>query len=326
MHTFFRNLVRILDPLFAPFTALALLWMRAVRFTGLRRTPVSKRLYLALGVFPLRDHFYEPLFHPRHLRRPLGQDRVLPGLDMDVAGQLELLSRFHFQDELSRYPAGKKAPNGCSFTGGAFGAGDAEFFYSLIRSQKPRRILEIGSGNSTRVADLAIEANLREDPDYRCDLTCVDPYNPTSIERALVLPKKVEELDQQVFECLEEGDILFIDSSHMIRPQGDVLFEFLEILPTLRVGVWIHVHDIFTPADYPESWIREKFRFWNEQYLLEAFLTLNRDFRVSGALNFLCRHHFAEMADRFPNLRADPKTQPGSFWIQRIAPGKEQGA
>jgi len=75
---------------------------------------------------------------------------------------------------------------------------------------------------------------------------------------------------------------LFIDSSHIIRPQGDVLFEYLEILPILNAGVFVHIHDIFTPKDYLSEWILDGKVFWNEQYLLEAFLSFNTCFKIMG--------------------------------------------
>ena len=79
-------------------------------------------------------------------------------------------------------------------------------------------------------------------------------------------------------------DILFIGSSHVIRPQGDVLFEYLELLPTLKRGVIVHVHDIFSPRDYPQSWLLDEVRLWNEQYLLEAFLTDNEHWKSNGII------------------------------------------
>ncbi len=112
--------------------------------------------------------------------------------------------------------------------------------------------------------------------------------------------------------------MLFIDSSHMIRPQGDVVCEYLEILPTLKRGVFVHVHDIFTPRDYPAIWVKDQVRFWNEQYLVEAFLTGNRDFKIVGALNFLKHHHSDEIKRRFPALAAEfDASEPGSLWIER---------
>lgn len=95
----------------------------------------------------------------------------------------------------------------------------------------------------------------------------------------------------EIFGELEENDILFIDSSHMIRPEGDVLFEYLEILPSLAKGVIVHIHDIFSPRNYPKQWLVDEVRFWNEQYFLEAFLSHNRSGKIIAALNYLQHNH-----------------------------------
>jgi len=131
-----------------------------------------------------------------------------------------------------------------------------------------------------------------------------------------VIRKRVEEVGREIFSELHANDLLFIDSSHVIRPQGDVLFEYLELLPSLKKGVIVHAHDIFTPGDYPDSWLREKVLLWNEQYLLEAFLTGNRDWKVTGALNYLHKNHYDRLKAKCPYLT--PASVPGSFYIQRV--------
>ena len=181
-----------------------------------------------------------------------------------------------------------------------------------LREHRPRRIVEIGSGQSTLMAILALRANRAEDPRYRCLHLCIEPYEAPWLERAgvAVLRRPVEAVPLQVFDTLEAGDVLFIDSSHMIRPQGDVLFEYLNVLPRLKPGVVVHVHDIFTPHDYPASWLVEHVRFWNEQYLLEAFLTHNRSWKVIGALNFLRHRHFEALSARLHDFQR--AHEPGS--------------
>jgi len=99
--------------------------------------------------------------------------------------------------------------------------------------------------------------------------------------------------------------------------KGDVLLEYLEILPELKPGVLVHIHDIFTPRDYPEKWLIDEVKLWNEQYVLEAFLSLNNAYRVIGALNFLRNHFFGELAISCPMLRQESERNPGSFWIIR---------
>jgi len=126
----------------------------------------------------------------------------------------------------------------------------------------------------------------------------------------------VEDLKIDFFRHLEEDDIFFIDSSHIIRPQGDVLFEILEILPSLNNGVIVHIHDVFSPRDYLDEWISSHV-LWNEQYLLEAFLTNNVQYKIIGAVNFLKHHYFELLAAKCPVLAKEHNSEPGSFWIQK---------
>lgn len=163
---------------------------------------------------------------------------------------------------------------------------------------------------------MAIEKNKEEDPEYICDQICIEPYEQPWLEQlpVTVLRKKLEDVDCSLFDQLNANDILFIDSSHIIRPQGDVLKEYLEILPRLKAGVYMHIHDVFTPKDYLDDWLYDHVKFWNEQYLLEAFLTFNKNFKIIGALNFLMHHHYDLLKEKFPFLTYD--REPGAFWMQ----------
>lgn len=311
----------LVDVLFSPLVAASSFVLLLVRKAGIKRMKVSKKIFCLLGVYPLRDHYYEPMFNPVHLHRPLAQDRSLPGLDLNERGQLELLSRFDYAEELEKIvktPA-EAGPGEFFYKNLSFPYGDSEYFYSAIRHFKPRKIIEIGSGYSTLMAIKAIEVNKAEDPTYSCQHICIEPYEMEWLESlgVQVIRQCVEKVDSAHFEGLGANDILFIDSSHVIRPQGDVLFEYLELLPILRSGVLVHIHDIFTPQDYPEDWVVGSVLQWNEQYLLEAFLSFNDQFRVLGALSWLTRKHFGAMSRAFPMLRNHPDMLPGSFWIVR---------
>ena len=118
---------------------------------------------------------------------------------------------------------------------------------------------------------------------------CIEPYEMPWLEAAPVTVRRerVEDVPTEVFSSLEAGDILFIDSSHMIRPQGDVVHEYLQILPVVKSGVFIHIHDIFLPREYPFEWLDVHGLLWNEQYLLEALLSGGTTYRMIGALNWL---------------------------------------
>jgi predicted O-methyltransferase YrrM len=201
-----------------------------------------------------------------------------------------------------------------------FTRGDAEFWYQMIRHLKPRRIYEIGSGYSTLMARHAISALQKEDATYACSHVCVEPYEMDWLEQTgvTVLREKVETLGVEKFRELESGDVLFIDSSHIIRPEGDVLFEYLELLPSLAPGVVIHIHDIFTPRNYLSDWLESKTLFWNEQYLLEAFLSYNSNFEVMAAVNHLYHEHRGALQEVCPMLT--DQSEPGSFYIRRVIP------
>lgn len=315
---FVRPALRLFDVAAVPALYVSALLLKLIRRIGVERLPISKRLLLKLGVFPIRDHYYEPLFDGSRLLRPLSEVRKLPGINWNVEGQLHLLSQFHFESELLRIPMEKPSEQSYYFNNTAFGVGDGEFLYNLIRLKKPKRIAEIGSGFSTLAAIEAIKANRMEDPKYLCEHICIEPYEMPWLEKApvMVIRQRVEEVDPALFSALENDDILFIDSSHMIRPQGDVLVEYLEILPILKKGVIVHIHDIFSPRDYPANWVIDEVRFWNEQYLLEAFLTDNGNWVIIGAVNFLHRSHFAELSAKCPMLTAE--RNPGSFYIQKM--------
>jgi hypothetical protein len=312
---------RIADVLMVLVTAVGAAWLKAVRIIGLHNMPVSRHVLRRIGVLPIRDHYFEPLINPDALRYPLDRDRALPGIDMNVAEQLQFLAQFRYQDELRKFPM-ERPPDRREFFyhNDSFQSGDAEYYYSVVRLMKPRTVIEIGSGHSTLMALNAKRQNLAEDPAYQCDIVCVEPYEQPWLEALDIqlVRRRVEEVGTDFFSALSRNDIVFIDSTHVIRPQGDVLFELLELLPSLKPGVLVHVHDVFTPRDYLTPWVKEEMKLWNEQYLLEAFLTCNSKFRIIGALNFL-KHHYPDLLkDKCPILDGEMNNrEPGSFWIIR---------
>lgn len=312
------SITPIIDIFLIPFLIPASLIMWLTRRIGVEKIPYSRKIMLKIGVLPIIDHYYEPLINPKHLRFSLREKRNLVGINWNIEEQLKLLNEFKYQSELLNF---SDLPTNdikeFFYLNKSFVSGDACFWYSIIRHKKPKKIIEIGSGHSTRMAQAAIVKNQLENPNYNCEHTCVEPYEMPWLSQMNVdlIRRKVETLDLEVFRKLESNDILFIDSSHMIRPQGDVLFEFLEILPILKSGVIVHIHDILSPRDYLTEWITEDLRLWNEQYLLEAFLTNNRDWKIIGAVNLLKNDYFDLMKSKFPKL--DINIEPGSFYIQK---------
>lgn len=312
----------IVDLISAPLTLISALWLKTVRRARIERFKIAHKIFNWVGVFPVRDHYYEPLFNPKHLKRPLDHDRPLPGIDLNVPRQLAILEEFHFQDELLQFPYEKAEEEQFYYGNPNLGPGDSEYLYSLLRLYKPRTLIEVGSGYSTLIARAALAQNSNEAANYTCRHVCIEPYEMIWLERQAgieVIRSRVEDLPPDFFAVLEANDVLFIDSSHVIRPQGDVLYNILQVLPLLRSGVLVHLHDIFTPADYPRDWVVNKVRLWNEQYLLEAFLSCNHEFEVIGALSFLSRRHPEKLAERLPIFRQHiGSARPGSFWIRKI--------
>jgi hypothetical protein len=308
----------VLDWLLLPGTLLAAIVLKAVRRIGLSRLVQNRRALSWVGVLPIRRHYYEPLVHPEDLRRPLELERELPGIDWNVSGQLEFLRGLRYAGELQDLTAPSVGGAEFRLNNGSFESGDAEFLYQLIRAKKPRRIIEVGCGQSTLIARRATRRNQEEVAGYDCRHTCIEPFEAPWLETlgVEVIRKRVEDVDAALFVELAADDLLFIDSSHIIRPQGDVVTEYLELLPSLRPGVIVHVHDVFSPRDYPREWVIEQAWLWNEQYLLESFLTHNECWRVLAALNMLRHHHFDELRLVCPYLT--DRREPGSFYIQRV--------
>lgn len=312
------QLLPLVDLIFSPFIFLAAILLKRVRRIGVHKLPISKNILLNVGVFPVQDHYYEPLFNHKDLIHPLSDDRLLPGIDWNTDHQLAQLNKLDYSGELNNIPLEKTDRLSFYLNNGAFGPGDAEYWYNIIRYKKPKRIIEIGSGKSTLLAIQALEKNKEEDPDYTCDHICIEPYAAPWLEETgiKVIRQKAEMVDISIYQSLQQGDILFIDSTHMIRPQGDVLFEYLTLLPQLNSGVLVHIHDIFSPRDYPEDWIIEKVVFWNEQYLLEAFLSQNPEWKITAALNFLFHRYKDEFLRVCPYAHKDK--EPRSFYIEKI--------
>jgi len=300
-----KSYTRVLDLFLSPFVYPSGRLLYAIRRFGVQHLPLCRKTLDAAGVFPVRDHYYEPLTNPKHLSARFGEPRDLPGIAWDLEGQRLWLQR------LSRYAGELKAADLPSNT--IFGQGDADYWYAFVRELKPKQIIEIGSGFSTKIARLAIERN-----GTPCEHSCIEPYEVPWLEEtgATVIRKRVEEVDPAMFSRLSANDILFIDSSHVVRPEGDVLLEMLQIVPSLKPGVVVHFHDIFSPRNYPYDWVAEKVWLWNEQYLLEAFLTHNHEWEILGALNYLYHRLYDELSALCINLDRG-ENGPGSFYIRR---------
>jgi len=168
-HKFRLITQRLIDLLLSPFTLIFAIIFRYIRKNKLKNFPLAKKIFLHIGLLPIIDYYYEPLFNPKHLRYSLRKVRFLPGIDFNDAEQLEILSKFSYNDELLKFPINKSnnVLEYC-YNIGAFLSGDAEYLYNIIRLFKPKNIIEIGSGNSTLMVRNATNKNILESGDYHC--------------------------------------------------------------------------------------------------------------------------------------------------------------
>jgi predicted O-methyltransferase YrrM len=276
------------------------------------------------GVHVIPNRFDQPVPDTRTLKPDLWQrPSQLVGIRMNEPGQLELLTQFaeRYKGEYEVLPRVKTSvPYQYYLNNDSFVGVDGEILYCMIRHFKPRKIFEVGSGNSTYLAAQAVLKNEEEDG-HSCQLTAFEPY-PNDLLRAgfpglaRLDTIQAQHIPLKKFDELGDGDILFIDSSHVLKIGSDVQYLFLEVLPKLRKGVLVHVHDIFLPAEYPRKWIMKERWFWNEQYLLQAFLTFNDSFDVCWAGYFMHLNHSAELERAFDSYDRE-ETWPGSFWMRK---------
>jgi predicted O-methyltransferase YrrM len=286
------------------------------RKIGSHKLIFSKKILKLIGVFPIRDHYYEPLYNFDRLKRDLYKNRNLSGIKFDLNNQLKNIRKLNFADELINLNLKEKSPNyGFNFNNKFFESGDAEIYYQVIRYFKPSRIIEIGSGYSTLMALEAIKKN-KEEKKSKSIITCIEPYENTWLDQLdiKIIRKKIEDIRPEKYLNLNKNDILFVDSSHMIRPQGDVLKIFLEILPRLKKGVIVHIHDIFTPKDYPKQWLINENKFWNEQYLVEALISNTSKYEIFLSLNYLKNNFYNKLKRICPYLTK--KHEPGSLYLK----------
>ncbi|MEM7647352.1 MAG: class I SAM-dependent methyltransferase, partial [Pseudomonadota bacterium] len=168
---------------------------------------------------------------------------------------------------------------------------DGAMAYTLIRTHKPKKIIEVGSGHSTRFLRQAVT-----DGGFDCHIHSIDPEPRREIDLICdqITRGTVTEVSPSIFKDLGESDVLFIDCSHIAMPGSDVDFLFTEVLPLLNKGVLIHIHDIFLPFGYPESW---HWRGYNEQMLLASLMGVKGAFDVLWPSYFMRKNYRRELED-----------------------------
>jgi len=283
------------------------------------------------GFHLLRKHYYVPIPDDADVANGFWDKQSdLVGLDMNDKGALDLLDNVfprYMVEFRARFPlkcAGD--PRRFYLINGNYMAIDAHIYYAMIRHFKPRRIIEIGAGNSTLLSSTACLENQQE-TGQAVDLVAIEPF-PSRILRegipgvSRLIISKVQNVDLTLFTSLEANDILFIDSSHNLRTGNDVQFEYLEVLPRLAPNVLVHVHDISLPRAYPRVYY-ENHLYWNEQYLLQAFLAFSYHFQVLWPGNYMMLKYPEHVCAIFPEYHIMrqhyPMSEPSAFWMRSRA-------
>jgi len=298
----------------------------------LSRPGGERELYTTMrerGVFVLPDHYYRPFVDPQNLPAGFHSSRSsLAGWTVDAGEALDWAERElneYFQDLRSFLPINKDDKPGSRLylINGTYMAVDAHMYYALIRHLKPKRIIEVGAGFSTLFAYEALKrGNLFE----TTQLHVVEPYPEAIIKEGLESVAKVrrefvQNVEPAYFDQLEAGDILFIDSTHVVKEGNDVLYLYLEILPRLKPGVFVHVHDISLPEPYPSCYLDYGW-FWNEQYLLQAYLINNSKVKILWPGNYLMCQDPERTLKLFPDIKdmraVYPLSGPSAFWFQTV--------
>lgn len=272
------------------------------------------------GAYPA-GHYYSPIPSKEDIlmdvnfRKPVSGE--LPGIKLNKESQHELLHEYAVFYKDLPFPEEQNPDYRYYYNNGWFSYSDAIFLYSFLRKQKPKRIVEVGSGFSSAVMLDTIDNFYSERP----DVTFIEPYpdrlvslfKEIDIEQVRLIDKKVQEVTPDVFLTLESGDFLFIDSSHVVKCGSDLQMLMFEIIPQLRPGVFVHFHDVFYPFTYPSNWLNEG-RYWNENYFLRAFLSYNSEWSISF-FNTYVHFMFGDLIkEKMPLCTRNPG---GSLYLHR---------
>ena len=295
-------------PVLRRFKEIFLRWNGAVEpISAGNATPEGQSLFFPAG------HYYSPVPDAADLRQRWPQitaKRPLHGIDLNLEGQERLAEDVLKVGTSLDFPREARADWRYYINNWMFSRTDATVLAGMLGHLKPKRVIEVGSGFSSAVM---LDTRDRLGLDY--SLTFIEPY-PERLEMLLrhsdeaeIIREPVQRVDVSRFDILEAGDVLFIDSTHVSKTGSDVNHDFFNILPVLKPGVIVHLHDIFYPFEYPELWAVDENRGWNELYLLRAFLTHSKAFEVMLWPHMLLSNGHKGIADLQEGT--------GSFWMRR---------
>jgi methyltransferase family protein len=265
-----------------------------------------------IGLDVVPKTYYSPIPDLNALPRGIWDTRSeLRGIAFDLDAQLRWI-----EAELAPAMAEFAPPDEPN---DSYGPAGAALLHGVVRGLRPRRIVELGSGQSTLIMAAAVERNRADG--VATELRVFDPF--PSVARpglpgvAALEPVRAQDVPLDVFTGLAAGDVLFVDTTHTVKLGSDVNRIVLDVLPVLAPGVIVHVHDIFLPYEYPRTFAERSGLHWAEQYLLQAYLSGNAGYEVLAAGYALCRDRPDAMRRLAPGWRPGEESSP--FWIRRTA-------
>lgn len=297
--------------------------MRRVRAHSEDLYPLTRRIARRCGYDLVRANFYSPIPDLARLPESVWTDpSPMPGVELRLGASYEFL-----ETELAGFIAEYAPPDdkpgtryGYYRQNAMYGHLDGEVLYAMVRHLRPGRVVEIGAGFSTLVVADALARNANEGK--AADHQVFDPFpSPVLVPLRASGEAKIQALDARqipdgVFGSLMADDVLFIDTTHTVKPHNDVLRLLLEVLPTLARGVVVQIHDFFRPFEYPRFLAERHGAYWQEQYLVQAFLAHNDAFRVLLANHAMVRADPERVGAVVPRL---PPTHPGSaLWLEKV--------
>lgn len=274
--------------------------------------------------FPV-GHYYSPMYDARELQHDRAliwpsKPRSTPDIEWREAEQVTLCTEvFAAQSPLNLRRTQSEDPTEYWADNDQYPALDAWVLSALLRHLRPARMIEVGSGFSSLVT---ARIN-REELEGQLEFTCIEPFPRPFLQAGVpgissLRVERIQETPLELFEQLESGDVLFIDTSHTVKTGGDVPWIFGEVIPRLSLGVHIHIHDIFLPGDYPEPWVREGWG-WNEIYLVRSFLSYNSAFEVIWGTQYMLQNHSEAILSAFPGQREYEDRAGAALWLRRSA-------
>jgi hypothetical protein len=271
-----------------------------------------------------RNHYYSNIPDLNYLdKNVFSRKSKMHGLFVNPEEQLELLDKFSIKYR-AEYDAWPKQPTNYydfHISQTSFRSVDSQMLHCMIRDFKPSKVIEVGSGYSTMITAKALLQNEKENgKEY--DFVAIEPYPNESLKKGIpglksIIGEKIQDVDISLFNSLQENDVLFLDTTHTVKIDGDVNYEILELLPQLNKGVIVHVHDIFLPYEYPYEWIYSGERIWLEQYLLQAFLCNNDSYKILWMSHFMYRDYSDKLKNKM-NYYEENVPYKGSIWLQKI--------